>query len=119
MKKNRPILHFVFFATGGKIYMDWLLITNSSSKNPLIKWVTTFLRLDYSINKRWKLKTRYVGTYILSGLHIVGFILFVHNNISIVENILINVYPVWVQVYIGDRCKRIMNIQKTMLAKNC
>lgn len=97
------ILTWLFLFSGANFYMNWILPTNPQSKNKLIKWMWGgFKYSDPTI--------RLYMAFVYAGIHI--FFLFISNNFWTVGNILVNVYPVIVQIYIGFRCYRIIKFKE-------
>lgn len=90
--------------------MDWMLITNPDSKNTLIRKMWG--------NYSWKVianyKDRYESCYTLAAIHIIGmFIAECTNDFVSFWNILVNVYPVLIQVYIGIRLHRVCKFKNS------
>lgn len=100
--KNKTFIDLLFIICGGKFYLDYILPTNSQSKNPIVRIFSSLLEYDTDY------KTRYISCYVFGGIHIVGLIAYFYMNISIILNILINIYPIVVQLYIGYRIVKIM-----------
>ena len=107
------VIRWFFILCGGQLYMNWVLITNPTSKNPLIKFI-------YGWNKKaycgFNYKNRLQLACLLGSIHIIGAIImaFCGGFLSI-TNILVNIYPIIVQFYIGWRCWRIKNLRITAL----
>jgi hypothetical protein len=94
---------FFFKLVGAKFYMDWLLITNPISKNPIIKLVWGWAKFAYTAkdyNNRLRL------AIILFTVHFIMFILdiFLDRSYNIIWEILYNIYPMIIQIYVGYRC---------------
>lgn len=105
------VVRWFFIAIGGKFYMDWILPTNPTSKNKLII-------LLWGGKKRhcwtWDYKNRIKFCYIYGGIHIVFAILnAISGTFLSVGNILVNIYPIIVQLYIFYRCVRVLNLRTT------
>ncbi len=108
--KSKPnIIDWIFILSGGHFYMNWILPTNQQSKNKLIKRLWG--------GKGWyNAHDRYKYVFIYSAIHLPFAIMnaiggyFWHP-----LNILINLYPLLVQLYIGHRCWKIIQHKKSML----
>lgn len=102
----RKVLDAAFILSGAKLYLDWLLITNPASKNPVIKFFWGWAELSYTA---WTPTNRLQLAWVAGWLHfcfasmeIIG-----SGRVSI-TNILVNIYPVFVQIYIGYRCHKVI-----------
>jgi hypothetical protein len=110
IKSKKPctlyaVISWLFILSGGKLYLDYILITNPISKNPLIKFIYGWSREVYSAKNY---KRRYITAYAYSGIHIVCLnINLITGNMWTLSNILVNLYPILVNIYIGYRCWRI------------
>ncbi len=104
--------------------MDWLLVTNPSSKNILISsYLKKFplrWRIRISKNTRSAIRQRYDGAIKFGLVHIAGAIFMSAylpvTPLFILINILGNVYPVIVQLYVGIRCYQILSVKKECMA---
>lgn len=104
----RKLLEFLFVITGGKFYFKYILITNPSSRNPINRWFCKTIGLDHSYKY---LSNRIFAGRVMFVLHFILAIIYGFNDkpsISIFVNVLVNIYPMWVQVYIMYRCHLIM-----------
>ncbi len=104
------VLRWFFILCGGQFYLNWVLPTNPMSKNRLINLMWGGKRCNWW----WKYNDRIVMCYVYGGIHCV----FAGLNLVIGAfwsplNILINLYPIIVQIYIGVRCWRIKNLNIT------
>ena len=121
LKTNKPnttisIITWIFVFCGGKFYLDYILITNPISNNILIRLLYGNMRQVYTannINKRYKLSIK------LALIHIIAFAInsYMGQMLSF-SNILINIYPIIVQTYIGYKCwylktLKVNNYEKT------
>ena len=99
------ILNFLFVITLGKFFLQWILPTNPQSRNPLWRILTKSIKLNYSATPK-NIKTRFFMAKILFIVHLsLAIISFILDDIKIApSNVLVNFYPMWVQVYIGLRC---------------
>lgn len=103
-------LPFLFILCGGKFYMDWILITNPMSKNPLIKLLFGWAKYGYSGSDP---VSRYSLAVSCGIVHIFGFSLsyYLLDEITLM-NVLSNLYPIVVQLYIGIRCWKVIQFYK-------
>ena len=110
IKSKKPctlyfVISWLFLLSGGKIYLDYILITNPTSKNPLIKLIFGFMRKFYTAND---VDARYFGAWSCGVIHFVFMIVYACiGSMWSVGNILVNVYPIIIQLYIGYRLYRI------------
>lgn len=93
------VLNYFFIFTGTKLYFNYILPTNPVSKNPLFKALW-----GYRNNEMLSCKSRIISAFIFGGIHILGFVTYIVNENNWCSNILINVYPVMVQICIGLKC---------------
>lgn len=100
------ILRLFFILCGGKLYFDWILPTNPTSKNPL--WKLLWALAVVSDNKIINPSVRLIAAFIYAAIHFVFFWIYLLSHSHWWLNVLINVYPVIVQAYIGLRCWRIL-----------
>lgn len=101
---NMDWVKLVFIACGGQFYLDWVLPTNWSSKNKVIKWLWRNDQGFRSIGHRLDMCATF-GWIHLPFLFIslpapVGSVLFWFNIFG-------NLYPSIVQLYIGYRLVRV------------
>lgn len=93
---------------GGKFYFDWLLFTNPVSKNPLWKWFCKWAAIHQWYGPLYRLDS----AYRLFNIHLALFgWYYLADNAFSPWNILTNLYPMLVQVYIGGRCFKICQKQ--------
>lgn len=106
------IIKCIFIICGGRFYLNYILPTNPNSKNPIIKWLWGWAKADYS-GKDYK--GRYFSSWLYFSIHLVGCIInFINGGIFSVANILVNIYPMIVQLWIGYRCLRVINFKKKL-----
>ena len=99
------VINWLFVLCGGKLYLDWILITNPISRNPIIKLLYGWMRKAYTARD---CNARYHSAYIYGGIHLVFMIIQIASgSMWSVDNMVVNVYPVIVQAYIGYRCYRV------------
>lgn len=99
------ILNFLFVITLGKFFFQWLLPTNPRSHNPICRISSQLMSLDYSATLK-SIKQRLkcaVATFIIH-LAIALVFFFLEGMRINYGNVIANLYPMWVQVYIGLRC---------------
>lgn len=105
------VMRSFFILSGAKLYMDWLLVTNPISKNPLIK-------LCWGWTKKWYTGTKYeqrLNTAISCfTVHFVLGIIYYFIDCGFVTNMAVNVYPCIVNAWIGYRCWRIKKLRITV-----
>jgi len=110
LKTNKPytlygVINWLFVLCGGKLYLDYILITNPTSRNPIIKLLYGWMRKAYTASNY---TNRYYQALVLGTVHLIGFIWYsITGNMVSVGNILVNVYPIIVQAYVGYRCWRV------------
>ena len=99
---RQGIINNIFILCGGKFYLDYLLLTNPTSKNPIIKLLFGWLKKSY-VAKDYE--GRYSLAIILIVVHLIFFTVFLiaDKRVSF-SNTLVNLYPIIVQLYIGYRC---------------
>jgi hypothetical protein len=103
------IVETFFVWTGTRFYMDWLLPTNPKSKNILVKtWARTnhwTFGLLQSVHSGKNARKRFRRAYFFGVLHVVaGVAMQVYIPHLWLLNVYGNVYPVFVQAYVGYRC---------------
>lgn len=105
--KVHNILRWIFILCGGHFYLNYILITNNKSKNPLIKFLWKRFKNNYTPKSR--LKFAYTA-----GLIHVGFAIghIYTKSFFSLGNFLVNIYPIIVQLYMGYRCYRILKLRK-------
>ena len=95
------IMSYIFVLCGGNFYMNYILPTNPQSRNKLIRKLWG----GYAFKDP---AVRYYFAYVYGTIHLIGLgINMVFGTFWGVSNILINLYPVIVQLYVGYRCWRI------------
>lgn len=107
------IIKILFIITGTKFYLDWILITNPTSKNPIIRFFYNSLKNEYTATNY---KKRYNSCYVLGTIHVIFFFLLFWLDgwtISLI-NLLVNVYPIFVQFFIGYRLRKIIKHKKSL-----
>lgn len=108
-------IQYFFVLSGGQFYLKWILPTNPTSKNPIIKTLFGWAKFIYTGKD---VETRYTCAWIWGGVHIIlGTTMFVDGRGFTINNLLINIYPIIVQMYIGIRCWRIKNFHKIVKQK--
>ena len=101
-----------FILFGGQFFLNWILPTNPSSKNPAIN-------ILYGRTKNINLANNVAGRYRLAWvwgtIHIIFCWLMILSEKGLsTMNILVNIYPIIVQVYIGVRCWQLKKWRKTI-----
>lgn len=110
---NRNTVDLIYLLSGTKFFCEWLLITNPTSKNPLIKLFFGWAKKSYTafdpearLQEAWKL----------------GFFHLWFSIICIITyggldkcNIFVNIYPIFTQIYIGYRCNCILKKRKRIV----
>jgi hypothetical protein len=94
----------IFILCGGQFYFDWLLITNYSSKNRVIKWLWRGHPGMVSIDKRLK------WCAINGWIHMFGVFFGFGcgpERFAFWFSFFANVYPSIVQLYVGYRCLKV------------
>ena len=112
------ILKLLFVITGGELYFKYILPTNPSSRNPINRWLCKRVGIDWSVSRKTAYQRLY-SAYLLIILHGIMFILtkLLSTTNSTLINVLVNLYPVWVNVYIGYRCYSIEKTKKMLRLK--
>jgi len=98
-------LNFLFVLTGAKFYMDWLLITNPVSKNPLWRFIMSPMKKTYSATDY---KSRYTGCYMFIIIHIIMGLVYLYTGGPFITNLLVNIYPIVVNTYLAIRLRKII-----------
>jgi len=70
------VISWIFILCGGKLYLDYILPTNPTSKNPLIKFLYGWAKPSYPGREY---KVRYWNAYIYAGVHVLGSLAFIGN----------------------------------------
>lgn len=104
---TKKFIHLVFILSGAKLYFNWILPTNPASKNPIIKKI--WGKQNYTM---CKYKSRLTNSYFSGVGHMAGVIVYIFIDMPLWTNILINIYPVIIQIYIGFRCFKIIQSRK-------
>lgn len=113
-------INLIFVWSGAKFYMNWILPTNPMSKNPVIKLLWGWTWLAYTAKSP---KGRLALAYTCGIVHVFGFIISIAVDIyrdnlisySSAYNILANVYPILVQLYIGYRCYIVLQHRNSLI----
>lgn len=115
--------------TGLELYQDYILPTNPWSKNPIIstawdkqKYAKKIHKIMHWDNAKQNLERRLIATKLLIWIHSIWFFLMLFMNykyreestisivwITVLINILSNVYPIMVQINVSQRIKEILN----------
>lgn len=109
LKKRYNIIDIIFILIGGKLYMDWILPTNPTSKNILFRFMRPF-KPGYSANKY---NNRYKQSITFITIHLIAAICYFLTPCSLISNILINFYPIIVNSYILIRLQKVINHKKS------
>ena len=115
--KISNILDYLFIICGGKFYLDYLLPTNPTSKFIVWRKFMELCKLKYDVIRLTN--HRYHMAYGLGVIHITSCVM-AYNNGSMwsIINILVNIYPIIVQIYIGIRCYKVIQLKKLRYARN-
>lgn len=110
--RQSDVLRWFFILCGGQLYLNWILLTNPTSKNPLIRAI-------YGWNKKgycgFHYETRLIMAYAYGASHLFLAILMAFaGGFFSLSNILVNIYPIIVQIYIGARCWRIKKLAQNV-----
>ena len=108
--KKYTIINLLFILSGTKFYMDWILPTNPASKNPIIKFLISPLKFAYSVTNN--LKGRFYQSFIFISIHLFFFVLYILQETGLLLNLLFNIYPIIINLYIAYRIKLILNFRK-------
>ena len=95
-----------FILSGAKLYMDWILPTNPTSKNPLIRFFYGWAKRSLSARD---VESRLKQAYILGATHFIMFTFSIIFDVNFIINMLVNVYPIIIQLHVGYRCWKIKN----------
>ena len=90
----------MFILCGAKFYLDYILPSNPSSKNPVFKLIWGGAK----IRQNWEF--RLFLAFLYGAIHLVGLVMYFRIDAPLWINALINIYPVIIQIYIGLRCWR-------------
>ena len=126
IRKKQPILDrivsWIFILCGGNFYLNWILPTNPQSKNILIRKVWGRVSKEKYMGST---QNRLGMAYSLGLVHVIGALIFFI--ISLVAghvemfwhpiNVLANLYPILVQLFIGYRCWRIQSRRRAHTSK--
>lgn len=109
MIKLSQVIRWIFILCGAQFFMNWILLTNPTSKNPIIKFI-------YGWNKKaycgFKYTERLQSAYFLGSVHIIFAVIMVFSGgFFTIMNLFINIYPAIVQLYIGWRCWRLQKLR--------
>jgi len=106
------VIRLVFLLCGGKFYLNWILVTNPTSKNPLIKLLYGWMKSSYSAKD---FRNRYGFAWFFGIIHmVIAILMFIDGRGFTITNLLVNIYPIVVQLYIGFRCWRVMNFKTSV-----
>ena len=97
----------MFIICGGKAYMDYVLPTNPASKNKAIRWIARRLKVPFSIDDRMKFACITGNAHLYIGM--IGW--YSTNKWTLLVNLLFNIYPCIVQLYVGYRCLKVKSIR--------
>lgn len=117
LNRLNTLITTIFYLLGGRFYMDWILITNDKSKNLFLRKFWEYMGVEYFKN----VGNRFMLSIMLFTIHFVynGFFVWAHIThgvdwVNIVINLLVNVYPMLVQIYIGFRCYRVIQHKNSL-----
>jgi hypothetical protein len=120
IKRKRPlkdkIIDFLFVFSGTQLYLNWILPTNPQSKNPLYRLFYGKLRFK-PYAKNYKDRLGLACGFI--GIHTIAAIMYIivgHDFLGW-SNVLVNLYPILVNFYIGYQCIRLMNRKKEIITE--
>lgn len=101
------IVNFLFIITGGRFFLDWILPTNPASHNPLFRNLWPNKPVFNSSN----FMARAIMGVLCFVLHLIGFYFYLYSDKGKIDilNVMVNVYPMWVQIYF---CVRVFNIRR-------
>lgn len=108
-RKKLSVYDWFFILSGGYTFMMWLLPTNPQSYNPLIRMWWKKDNRDYTA---YAYENRLYGTIYLGLFHVTAFFFFICRDIGFISNLLGNVYPIMVQIYVGLKCYKILQHKK-------
>jgi hypothetical protein len=89
--------------------MDYVLITNPISKNIIIKFCFGYFKMLYSGATYYQ---RFYTAIMCCILHFIFIILYIIIKCDFIINLLVNIYPFIINLYIGYRCYNIIQIKK-------
>lgn len=115
--------------TWTELYQNYILPTNPGSKNPIIATLWWKKRVAEIVQKKIRnkgisyFKEQLFWSKLYALVHIFWFIFFAYRwyqtynsmeiiYVNIILNLLINVYPIMVQIHVHQRVNRIMNHMK-------
>lgn len=111
----RKIINILFIVSGAKFYMDYILLSNPVSKNPLIHILFGWSKSIYSA---FDYRSRHKSSMSLFIIHLtLCFIMFILKR-DLLLNALVNIYPMIVQVYVGYRLHIIIKFKNERFYKN-
>lgn len=110
-------LKWVFILTGGKLFMDYILPFNESSKVALWRNMCRFLGISYGIKKKG-IASR-MGTAIIFAFFLFGYNYYLMKKYETFDgvNIIGYVYPFIIQIYVGLRCHWILQNRRNHESK--
>jgi len=107
---KNDLIKLLFILCGGKFYLDYILITNPTSKNILIKYIYGYFK---DVFTAFKYEQRYYFAYIFITIHLIFCILnFMGGFVFSITNILVNIYPIIVNSYIGYKCYKVKKFKE-------
>lgn len=106
------VMRSAFVWSGAKFFMDWILPTNWSSKNPIFRvlWLY-YWRPKGLISPKFRL----VFAYVYGLIHITGLFTSVFITYFSWSDVFVNIYPIIVNVYIGYRCQTVIRWRRVSL----
>ncbi len=107
-RKKRGVVDWLFLLIGAKFFLDWILPTNPQSKNIIIRycWGNAKNPQNYNFGGY---KIRFYMTFVYSTIHIsFCYFSYISGNLWTIGNILVNIYPIIIQFYIGYRILLVM-----------
>lgn len=109
---NRCYVFFIYKWIGAKFYFDWILPTNWSSKNPLFRvlWL-------YYWRKPMRIlpNNRLIFAYVYISIHTIFLSISIFTLTFGLSDVIVNIYPIIVNLYIGYRCKILINYRRVLL----
>ena len=106
LKIQRRFIDFLYKISLTKFFMEWILITNPISKNPVIKLLWGWTKEYYTAKDP---QIRLDLAKVLFTVHLaLGIIMLILDPHAWFVNILVNVYPMLVQSYVGFRCNTVL-----------
>jgi|SRR5579859_7899630 len=102
-RDKKHILDLIFYAIGGKVFMDYILPLNARSKVAIWRNFTRFCGVTYGIEKG---VANRMYTAIFFAFFLFGYNYYLIKKYETFDfiNIIGYVYPIIVQIYVGLRC---------------